>query len=80
MCEIIKIGDSTVIICGGHKKDHVCNEDATVYELRDGKRFTFTDKEQEVKWCDDNFKNIVMGSVACSICGRADIDDIRNFF
>lgn len=75
MCKIIKISeDSTAIICGGHK-DHKCNEDAVVYGTNDGKRYFFTNKEEEKKWYDEHYKETIMGSVACSICGGAAIDN-----
>lgn len=62
-----------IIVCGC-KKDHTCNELATVYETRDGKRHTFTDDSEAKKWYDENYTNVLMGSVACSICGEAMID------
>jgi len=74
MCEVIKIGESSAIICGGHK-DHECNEMASVYETSDGKRFYFRDDAEAKKWYDDNYMQIIMGSVACSICGGAAVDN-----
>ena len=73
MCAIIKIGESTAFICGGHK-DHECDENATVYETRDGQRFYFRSDAEAKKWYDDSYMHIRMGSVACSICGSAMID------
>ena len=61
------------IICGC-KKDHECNEDATVYETRDGNRHTFKDDSEAKTWHQENYQNVLMGSVACSICGEAMID------
>lgn len=74
MCELIKIGDSTAFICRGNHDpvDHKCNEDATVYELRTGQRITLSAGDK--KYYEDNYKEIVSGSVACSICGRTAID------
>lgn len=74
MCEVIKIGeDSTAIICGG-KKDHVCNENGTVYGTKDGKRHFFKKGSEAEKWYAENYQEANMGSVACSICGGAAID------
>jgi hypothetical protein len=75
MCDIIKIGETTAIICGG-KKDHECNKDAQVMEDSSGKRYFFKTHEEAHKFYDDNWDkvNICMGSVACSICGSAAFD------
>lgn len=68
-CNIIQIGDSTAIICGG-KPDHVCNSEQAIYILQNG---------EWVEMTDENFEKyqtqIVGGSVVCSICGRAAIND-----
>jgi len=75
MCDIIKIGnDTTAFICGG-KKDHECNEDAVVYETREGNRFLFTDSVKAENWFHEHHKETIMGSVACSICGGAAYDE-----
>lgn len=86
-CEIIKIGDTTAIICGGEPKDHKCNEKDTIYEFSDGFRGTLFDKAKQEKLnlnlCDEDKLyflrqkdiNIRSASVACSICGRAAIDN-----
>lgn len=55
-------------------KQHECNELAAVYALKSGERFFFTDDKEADKWCKENGPNIVMGSVACSICKKAAID------
>ena len=73
MCEVIKLGDCTAIICG--RKDHECDEKATVYGTRNGQDFYFKDANEGKKWYDKNYRDVTMGSVACSICGRAAIDD-----
>ena len=74
MCEIIKIGDSTAIICGC-KPEHECDEKAQVYETPDGQRFFFSNSEEGDKWYNENYERVTMGSVACSICGGAAIDN-----
>jgi hypothetical protein len=77
MCKVIKIGeDTTAIICGG-KKDHECNEDAIVYETKDGDRYFFTDKDEERRWYNEHYAETIMGSVACSICGSAAFDNFK---
>ena len=69
-CRIIKIGDANAIICGGEPNDHKCNEDSSVLILSDGERMEATDENY------DKYKEqITGGSVACSICGRAAIDN-----
>lgn len=73
MCDVIKIGESTAIICGRHK-DHECDEKAIVYETNE-QRFYFRSDTEAQKWYDDNHVPITMGSVACSICGGAMIDN-----
>lgn len=73
MCSVIKIGESTAIICGGHK-DHECDENASVYETEDGQRFYFKSDAEARTWYDSNYMKTRMWSVACSICGSAMID------
>ena len=68
-CKIIKIGDATAIICGG-KQDHTCDEKGGILMLKSGDRVEDTPANQE-KYRHE----ICGGSVACSICGRAAIDD-----
>lgn len=68
-CKIIKIGEATAIICGG-KPDHTCNEDGGVILLASGESVEDTPENQE-KYKDE----IRGGSVCCTICGRAAIDD-----
>lgn len=58
---------TTVIICG-MKKDHECNEDAVVYETRDGKRHYFKDGNSAHEWYEENYRDTLMGTVTCSIC------------
>ena len=74
MCRIIKIENSTAIICGA-KKDHVCNEDAVVMEDANGKRYFFDNSTKASDFHENNPDiNMCMGSVACSICGDALFD------
>ncbi len=67
-CELIKLGESTVILCG--RKTHECNEDLNVLLLSDGERVENTPENWE-KYQD----KITGGSVGCSICGRLAIDN-----
>lgn len=54
----------------GKNKDHQCNEDGGVLLLDDGDRVEDTPENQE------KYQNkIIGGSVCCSICGHAAIDD-----
>lgn len=77
MCEVIKIGNGTAIICRGNHEspicEHKCNEVASVYELRNGERIFIIDNDDQ--WFAENFKEVISGSVACSICRRAVIDN-----
>ena len=87
-CKIINLGNSTAIICGGEPTDHICNEKDTVYEFSDGFRGSLFDKAKHEKMnlnmCDDDKRyflhdkgiGIRSMSVACSICGRAEIDNM----
>lgn len=68
MCDVIKIGDLTAIICNG-KKDHECNEDGAVMILADGTRLPDTKENYEKHW-----QQVTGGSVCCTICGSAAID------
>jgi hypothetical protein len=73
-CQIIQLPEgSTAIICGG-KPDHVCNEDALIYLLKDGERVPVKYEDQK-KFTEDHYTEIIGGSVACTICGRAAIDN-----
>lgn len=74
MCKIIKIGESTAIICG-EQNDHECDEKASVYETKDGQRFYFRSDEEAKRWYDENYMHTIMGSVACSVCGGAAFDN-----
>jgi len=75
MCDIIKIGEGTTIICGRQPHDHNCDEKASVYETNNGQRFYFRQGNEGDKWYRDNYKIVRMGSVACSVCGGAMIDN-----
>lgn len=88
-CKLIDLGDGVrVIICGcPETADHVCDEKAEMYEFSDGFRGTLLEKVLHEKMnpnmCDDdkvyflNQRDIFVRawSVACSICGRAEIDN-----
>ena len=69
-CKVIEFGDATAIICGGEPTDHKCNEDLSILILDDDSRVKHTDEFYE-----KNYKRVRGGSVACSICGRAAIDN-----
>lgn len=60
---------NSAFICGG-KSDHVCNEDAVVILLADGSRVEDTPENQK-----KYYEQMRGGSVCCSICGRAAIDN-----
>lgn len=72
MCELINLpGGGTAFICGGHHgKTHECNEDGGILLLDDGQRVPDTEENQKVF-----AEKIRGGSVACTICGHAAIDD-----
>jgi len=73
MCELITLpeGGSAIICRGAHThSDHVCNEDIVVLLLDDNERVPDTSKNRE-KYAD----RIRGGSVACSVCFRAAIDN-----
>lgn len=70
MCKVIRIG----IICGG-EQDHECDEKAIMYETTSGERFFFTDVTEERRWYNEHYQRVIAGSVACSICQRAEIDN-----
>ena len=73
-CKVINFGNSTTIICGSKTTDHKCNEDAVCYDTSES-RFFFKNSEEAAKWYDKNYKKVLSGSVACSICRRAVIDN-----
>lgn len=85
-CKIIQLGESVAIMCGT-QPDHECNEKAIVCEFSDGFVGTVHDKAKAEKinlnMCDEdklyfiNEKDIQIRSVsvACTICGRAAIDN-----
>ena len=68
-CRRFKIGEATGFICGGTSK-HICDSNLSLLLLENGKRIMDTPDNREKH---DGF--IVGGSVACSICGRAAIDN-----
>ena len=70
-CRYFKVDEITGFICGGEPTDHKCNEDANILILKDGNRIENTPDNYE-----KHLKDIIGGSVACSICGRAAIDDM----
>lgn len=71
MCELITLENgATAFVCRGHTKDHKCNEDLVVFLLADGRRVPDTEENRKKYWGD-----VRGGSVACSICGHAAIDD-----
>ena len=86
-CRHIQIGNTTAILCGGKPTDHKCNEDNVVYDFSDGFRGTLFDKARKEKlnlnMCDADKLHFIRergieirgASVACSICGRAAIDN-----
>ena len=71
MCRVITDTQNHIsaIVCGP-PTDHVCNENATVYLLDDGSRVDYTEQNFE-----KHKEQIRGGSVACSVCGRAAIDN-----
>lgn len=86
-CKHIQIGSTSIISCGGEPADHICNDKTSVYVFSDGFQGTLFEKAKKEKlnlnMCDDDkifFLRekeiyITSGSVACSICGRAEIDN-----
>lgn len=88
-CKLIELGDGArAIICGcPEAADHVCNEKADRYEFSDGFQGTLLEKIMHEKMnpnmCDDDKLyflhqrgiSVRSWSVACSICGRAAIDN-----
>lgn len=87
-CISLNIGGSRAIVCGGEPTDHKCDKKKTIYEFSDGSRGTLFEKARKEKlnlsMCDDDKIHFLRergitirgGSVACSICGRAAIDEI----
>jgi len=73
-CRQFKIGESTGFICGGEPIDHKCNEDAIVYDLKSGERIFFKNGMGN-NWYEENYEQVIGASVACSICGRAAVDN-----
>jgi len=86
-CRTIIIDNMSGIMCGGETTDHECDEKATIYGFSDGFSGTlFTKVKQEklnLQMCDEDKLyflsekgiDLVSMSVACSICGRAAIDN-----
>jgi hypothetical protein len=77
---VIKQKNAIAIVCGGKPVDHKCNEDATVFYLRNGERKFFKNIRGANKFYNKNYKDIMSGSCACSICQRAPIDDAPFLF
>lgn len=87
-CNIIKFDNINAIVCGGEPNDHKCNEKDTVFEFTDGFRGNLFEKAKQEKlnlnMCDQDKLyflqqkdiHIRSASVACSICGRAAIDNM----
>ncbi len=89
-CKHIIIDEnSSAFVCGG-KQDHECDSKLSVYGFSDGDSGTIQDKAKKEKiyfsMCEhdlimtlnDRDIHITWASVACSICGRAAIDDMLN--
>ena len=74
-CKGIDLGESTAIICGGEPTEHVCNDNAICYDTKTGERFFFDDSNEGHEWYQNNYEQVTCGSVACSICKRAEIDN-----
>jgi hypothetical protein len=75
MCEVIDLGNGcTAMVCNCIKTDHECNDDNILLLLKDGNRVSATDENRN-----KYHEEIVGGSVACSICGRAAIDSAPFF-
>lgn len=67
------------------KVEHICNDDGSVFETKDGKRHFFASRELAQSWYEINYEQVVMGSVACNICKEAFIDkclseELKNLF
>lgn len=75
MCQLIKVGESLAIVCGGERLDHQCNESGIVYETTSGERLYFKSSEDSLQWYNQHHTETIMGSVCCSVCGHAVIDD-----
>jgi len=86
-CKPFKLGNISGISCGGEPTDHKCNDKLIIYEFSDGFRGTLFEKAEQEKLnlnMRDEDKlyflrkkdiNIRSYSAACSICGRAAIDN-----
>ena len=86
-CKYIVLGETTAIMCGGEAGNHKCDEKDFIYLFSDGFRGTLFEKTKNEKlnlnMCDadkiyflaEKDIHITGGSVACSICGRAEIDN-----
>ena len=72
MCELIVLENgSTAFICNcGKSKDHVCNSDGAILILSSGERIEDNEQNRDTRW-----NEVQGGSVCCTICGRAAIDD-----
>ena len=85
-CRLIKYEGMSGIICGG-ESNHKCDDKLFIYIFSDGFRGSVFDKAKKEKlnlsMCDDDKVHflhekgidIVGGSVVCSICYRAAIDN-----
>jgi len=86
-CRQFQAGNISGFICGGEQTDHKCDDKKTVYGFSDGFTGTLFEKARAEKlnltMCNDDIlhflreKDIHVSSqsVACSICGRAAIDE-----
>lgn len=91
-CVIVKSKEFTTICCGGEHTDHKCNDKDTVYEFSDGYRGSLFSKAKVEKlnlnMCDDDKLyflrqggiDVKSCSCACSICGRAAMDDLFYYY
>lgn len=70
-CKIIEIDkEITAIVCGD-PSDHECNEDGRILLLSNGERIKDTENNRK-----KYFHETIGGSVCCTICGHAAIDDV----
>lgn len=71
MCELIKLKDGKfAFTCSCGHTLHECNEDSSILILSNGERVEDTPENQK-----KHYKKVRGGSVACSICGKAAIDN-----
>lgn len=74
-CQVIKIDENITAIVYGAPADHKCNEDGRILLLSNGERIEHTDENLK-----KHIQNVVGGSVCCTICGHAAIDDFKYQF